>query len=358
MMTFIKRLHHPVTYVILFLILAELILPALLLEPLSEDSFYPRNPYFRRNWDEYIRVTSKHHDPEYRILLISNSQGVGLEYSEDQIYTTLLQDYFNHAANGGQRIRLINWSIVGIQAPELIFLLARARELQPQLVLCILGPTAFKARSYIYDGKPTPITMFPSDVLETVWFYRDLLPASYREHYIKNIYFVSGLFSRYWTLYRLRELPLAMLLQRARFLMPFVPPSQRFTWLKKPAKLERLKKPKKKNFAKMPPHPELLRMTREVSQDLHAKKIFIMQPHGFVVTKGEEIFANAIQDSLKAANWEFWDMTSAVPWNQFLKDAAHFTDQGHRIFADSLAIRLEPILKNRELTHRFAKVDP
>ena len=357
MMRFLKRLHHPVTYIVLLIILAEWWLPGQLYQPLSSDEFYARNPYFRRNWDEYIRVTSRHRDPEFRILLISNSQGVGLEYPEEQIYTTLLQKYLNHATNGGPKARLINWSIVGLQAPELVMLLARAQELEPHLILCILGPTAFKEKSYIYDGKPTPISMFPSDVLAPVWFYRDRLPESFRKHYIKNIHFVSGLFYQYWPGYRLKDLPLAKLLQQARFLVPFVPPTQRFTWLARPLKRQRLKKPKKKNFAEMPPHPELLRMTREVSEPLQARKIFILQPHGFVVAHGEQEFAKAMKDSLQAANWEFWDMSSAVPWQEFLKDAAHFTEAGHRIFADSLAVRLDPIIKNGDFTHRLAKVE-
>lgn len=343
-MKHIKRIHHPATYAVLFIALAEMLLPEILHDPLSVARTYLRNPDFKRNWEEYVDVTSRQRKGDLRVLILSNSQAVGLEYPEDEIFVAQLQRKLNGGySNGHTPVQITNWSSVGLHSPELITLMARAKQYQPDILLCLLGPQSFKVEDLEYNGEPTRLDMFPSDITDTAWFYRKWYSRLFREHYIRPITFVSSLFAKYWPTYRLRELPLARLLRKQRWLQAFVPPAQKITWFPPRFKLKTLQNQKKLDISGKKPPAALLRMVVETSSGVSGKKYFIFQPHGFDLT-GEQDFLQSVKDEFGRQGWEIWDMSHAVPWQQFLKDSRHFTDAGHKTFADSLLRRLQPVL--------------
>ena len=86
------------------------------------------------------------------------------------------------AVNGGQGaggVRVVNWSVAGTRVPEAIVLLARARELQPDIVLSVFPPNWFDGADYLEGDRPVRLARLESDLSDTAWFYRDGLPREF-----------------------------------------------------------------------------------------------------------------------------------------------------------------------------------
>jgi len=121
-----------------------------------------------------------------------------------------LQDLLNEGRTGPP-VRVVNWSYGPNRVPEAVVLLARAQELRPHVMLAVFHPGWFQQADYDWAGKPTPLSMFPGDVVDTAWLYRDRLPAAFRSHYLRPVTAVSALFASAWPNYRFRDLPVSWL---------------------------------------------------------------------------------------------------------------------------------------------------
>lgn len=323
---------------------AEQALPRVIYAPLDPGRRLARNAHLRRDWDNYIRVTSVPRDPEVRVLLLSNSQGNGPEYPDRAIYPWLLQDALNDGRTGPP-VRVVNWSFGPNRVPEAIVLLARAQELRPHLVLAAFHPTWFQAADYEFQGKPTPLAMFPGDVVDTAWLYRERLPPAFDAHYVKPVTAVSALFARHWPTYRFRDLPVSWLQANAPWFRPFVPEGEWAAWsLSGRARRSRLQsQPVARPFVHVP-HAALMDMFGEAAGRLGAPRVFVFQPHYYLLLQPSDV-PLAVTRALEAKGFQVWDMSHAVPWQEFLEGQnIHLADDGHRTFARALAERIRPLL--------------
>ena len=330
---------------VLVIALFEAVLPRVIYEPLAPSRRYGRNPHLRRDWDNYIRVTGRPRDPEIRILLLSNSQGNGPEYPEQVIYPWRLQDLLNEGRTGPP-VRVINWSYGPNRVPEAVVLLARAQELRPHVVMAVFHPGWFQEPDYAWRGKPTPLSMFPGDVVDTAWLYRDQLPEVFRAHYLTPVTAVSAAFARGWPSYRFRDLPMSYLQVELPWFRPFVPEGEWAAWfLAGRARRSRLQAQPVARLLPPPPTEPLLDMFLEASARAGAaRRVFVYQPHYFrVLDPGSA--PEIVRRRLEGGGMEVWNMGEAVPWTQFLEGQnLHLADDGHATFAAALAARLRPLL--------------
>jgi hypothetical protein len=323
---------------------AEQALPRLLYTPFDPGQRIGRNVHLRRDWDNYVRVTCVPRDPEIRVLLLSNSQGNGPEYPDSVIYPWLLQDALNEGRTGAP-VRVVNWSFGPNRVPEAIVLLARAQDLRPHLVLAAFHPTWFQAADYEIQGRATPLSMFPGDVVDTAWLYRDRLPPAFAAHYVRPITAVSALFARHWPTYRFHDLPVSWLQVNVPWFRPFVPEGEWAAWsLAGRARRSRLQsQPVARPFAHVP-HGALMDMFGEAAARLPAPRVFVFQPHYYRLLQHSEV-PGLVTSALEGKGFQVWDMSQAVPWQQFLEGQnIHLADDGHRTFARALAERVRPIV--------------
>jgi hypothetical protein len=347
----LSRLHHPATYAITSIILAEFLLSGFFHRRLSADLEEGRNPHARRNWDEYIRRTSIPQASEIRILLLSNSQARAPELTPERSYPWLLQQRLNRERRG-RPVRVVNWSFGPNRVPEAIILLARARDLNPDVVLAVLPPTWFQEEDYLHNSRPTPLSMFPSDVVDTAWLYRDRFPKEFRDHYIRPVQVVDALLARYLPTYRYRDWPVSFLRNRLPWLEPFIPERDRAAWFMRGQQQPRpLTRRPVVDIGEFWPHPRLMRMFTEAAAPLRATKVFVLQPlpyHSERPLKG----LVPMREHLQRSGWLDWNMAQVVPWPHFLEGNVHLTAEGHAIFAQMLGDRVETLLRERRL--RFA----
>jgi hypothetical protein len=333
-----------VSCALILVVLAEATLPRLLYERLDPARRYGRNPHLRRDWDNYIGVTSASHDPEIRVLLVSNSQGNGPEYPDRVIYPWLLQDALNEGRSGPP-VRVVNWSFGPNRVPEAVMLLARAQDLRPHLVLTVFHPTWFQKPDYEIQGKPTPLAMFPGDVVDTAWLYRNRLPEAFDAHYVRPITAVSAVFARYWPTYRYRDLPISWLQANVPWFEAFVPEGEWAAWfLSGRARRSRLQAQPVARPFEHTPHPALMQMFADVAGRLDARRVFVFQPHYYKLLQESDVPA-VVTRGLEAKGFEVWDMSHTVPWQEFLEGQnIHLADDGHRTFARALAERVRPLV--------------
>lgn len=332
------------------LLAAELVLPRLLYRPLDPERRYGRNPHLRRDWDNYIRVTGRPRPNEIRVLLLSNSQGNGPEYPDRAIYSWRLQDILNEGRTGPP-VRVVNWSFGPNRVPEAIALLARAQELQPHLTLDVFNAAWFQPADYRLNGRPTPLSMFPGDVVDTAWAYRDRLPASYRAHYLRPVTALSATFARFWPTYRFRDLPVSWLQVEQPWFRPFVPEGEWAAWfLAARARRSRLQAQPVAGLMPPPPEPALLSMFCEASERLPGRRVFAYQPHYYRLQRAQEP-VDLVKPVLEQHGFVVWDLSHVVPWPEFLEgQQIHLADDGHRTFAAALAERVRPLLDEGEPT--------
>jgi hypothetical protein len=326
------------------LLAGELALPRVLHRPLDPDRRYGRNPHLRRGWDEYIRVTGRPLPGEFRILLLSNSQGNGPEYPDRATYPWLLQDLLNEGRSGPP-VRVVNWSFGPNRVPEAIALLARAQDLRPDLTLNVFNQAWFQPNDYRVQGRPTPLSMFPADVTDTAWFDRARVPPAYRAHYLRPVTALSAAFARYWPTYRYRDLPVSWLQVEQPWFRPFAPEGEWAAWfLAARARRSRLQAQPTVGLLPPPPQPELMEMFCEAAERVPGRRVFVYQPHYYLFRPGTEP-ADHVKPVLERRGFEIWDLSAAVPWPQFLEgQQIHLADDGHRTLAAALAERVRPLL--------------
>jgi hypothetical protein len=338
----IRGLHHVAVYALLWIVSAEGALGHLLRARVAATFDTVRNAHARRDWDNYTLRTSVAHPPERRILLLSNSQGRGPEFPSDRIYPLLLQRELN-AGRAGPPVRVVNWSFGPNRVPEAVLLLARARRLRPDVVIAVFPPIWFQDEDYEVGGRPTPLSMFPSDLVDTAWLYRRDLPPAFVDHYLGPLSGLDALFARRWPTWRYRDLPISALAARARWVEAFMPDREHAAWF-----YEGLNAPVRVR-ARTPvdvsgrwPNAALMSFFTDAAQGLEARKIFVLEPHYYQVTGGREILP-PLRERLLRGGFEVWDMMDAVPWTEFF-EGVHLTQAGHAAFAGELAARLRPVV--------------
>ncbi len=321
------RLDHAITYAVAAVLLIEAATSWVTATGAPARS---RNPYDTRRWEKYLDATSPPHDPEVRILLLSNSQAVAPNLPADAIYPALLEERLNQ--NGRRpRVRVVNWSLSGLHVPEAIVLLARARALRPALVVGVLPSIWFATADYQAGGRPTPLATFEGDVVDTAWWHRDALPAEFRAHYLTPSAAVTAQLARFWPSYGLRDLPLLAVAERHPWVEAFLPERRRS---RAPVTLRA-----EITGASGEPHAPLVRMFSAAAAALGTPRLFAIEPNAWRVA-----VPPSLRKRLVDAGWDVADLTDAVPAQQFEPDRIHFLVAGHRTMAEALAEQLVALL--------------
>jgi hypothetical protein len=335
-------LRHPALFALGLILLAEWACP-----PLFE-AWLPggtgRNPHVLRDWDRYLATTAVARPDEFTILLLSNSQGRGPEYPASQIYPTLLAQRLSR--DSGRRVRVVNWSAASNRVPEAIVLLARAQDLRPDLVVAVFPPNWFRREDYASeDGSPTPLARFEGDVTETAWLYRRRFPEAFRARYLTPVTALSAMLARWWPNYRFRGLPGFALSVKLPWLRPFFPEAAQGPWFDvDQGRAPRRRYERPPEIPVEPPEPALLDMFARAAARLRVRRVFALEPLWYPIPPRHEPAVAAIEAGLRKGGWDVWNLSRAVPWDQFLEGAVHFTAEGHQTFAAALAARLEPLL--------------
>lgn len=98
----------------------------------------PRNPHYSRGWPEYIAATPAKREGEFLVVLISNSQGYGMELPFEKNYASRLQGLLRHR---GSPVRVVNWSIPGARYEDFLLASASAAGLRPDQIIVVLPTT-------------------------------------------------------------------------------------------------------------------------------------------------------------------------------------------------------------------------
>jgi hypothetical protein len=338
----IRSLHRTALYALLWIVVAEAALGHVLRARVAATFDTARNAHARRDWDNYVRRTSVPRPPERRILLLSNSQGRGPEYPSDRIYPSRLQRELN-AGRVGSPVRVVNWSFGPNRVPEAVLLLARARQLRPDVVIAVFPPIWFQDEDYEVGGQPTPLSMFPSDLVDTAWHHRRALPPAFVDHYLSPLLALDALFARRWPTWRYRDLPISALAARASWVEAFMPDRERAAWFYEGINARvRVRSRTPADISGRWPNAALMGFFTDAASGLEARRIFVLEPHYYRITGGREILA-PLRERLVRGGFEVWDMMEAVPWPEFF-EGVHLTDAGHAVFARELAARVRPVV--------------
>jgi hypothetical protein len=105
----------------------------------------PRNPYFRRGWVDWTRAPAPL-PGDRRIVLISNSQGFLRERPEGEwCYAARLENLLRERS--GDEVEVLNWSVPGGKIPEMIVLAARAADHDPSDIVLVTYTENFVGES-------------------------------------------------------------------------------------------------------------------------------------------------------------------------------------------------------------------
>lgn len=125
------------SFIVVFFILAEVVAGFVynsLAFPNSYDT--TRNPNYQRGWVEYTQPPAVDADAR-RVIVISNSQGFLKERAEGNLtYAAELETLLNQQL-AGQHVEVLNWSIHGGMAPEMVLLAARSAAHNPDVIVLV-----------------------------------------------------------------------------------------------------------------------------------------------------------------------------------------------------------------------------
>jgi hypothetical protein len=81
----------------------------------------------------------------------------------------------------------------------------------------------------------------------------------------------------------------------------------------------------------------------EAAERLPGRRVFVYQPHYYLLRGA--LPEDPVKPVLERHGFEVWDLSHAVPWQQFLEgQQIHLADDGHRTLAAALAERIRPLL--------------
>lgn len=128
----LPRVSRLLFYLVL-LVIGEFVAAIIIPYDFDANTKYYRNPFLKRAWPEFIDNTAIQRIKTKKIVVISNSQGYGRETSVENLYTSQLEMLLE--ANGFNNYEVLNWSAVGARSMDFYILLAKALQLNAEIVI-------------------------------------------------------------------------------------------------------------------------------------------------------------------------------------------------------------------------------
>ncbi len=335
--------------VILFLavLLAANLAARRLLPHVPDCSGAIRNEYRFRGWPEYL-AGLRAAPGATRLVLLSNSQGYAGEERAERSYPALLGEALNRRQAGGHTNWVVmNLSIDGVTHMEYMLLASLLRDDPPPVVLTVVGYADFRAENFD-QGLAHGRTDVPR--LVTRWRVLRHLPwAFYRRHF-KLEEFLTASAHDHLALLRFRDYLWSWLDVRfPRLQTVFYAPNVPYrAWdIKSGATYRPLQLP----MPRFPP-PKFVfddhstTMLREYLAQLAplTSRVFVATaPLRLAERDKRVLWQQQFQDAVTAAAAEqgmtCWDLTSALPPQDFVT-SSHFNADNHHRLSELLADRI------------------
>ncbi len=308
----------------------------------------PRNPYRYRGWPEYVSGL-RPAATNGQCVLISNCQGYGGEYDGRMIYSVELGRRLGAVQLGGHAAWTVhNWSVDGATSIDYLFAAAWLTRRQPDLTLAVTGYADYLAVHARADFgySRTDLPRFLNDAA-----VRRALPQSFRDRHGRseaNLGFCAqdasallraGDFAWSWIE---RRMPGILNTWYAPN-MPYLPwqlPKPARTWVRQlpasgPTGDGTDNTPLDYDASSTAMLTEYLDLLRRQ----HGRVVVVAEPYQHRDHPSARLFLNDVARLASERSLEFWDLSAAVPDNEF-KTTAHLSRKGHLRLAQLLTERL------------------
>jgi hypothetical protein len=320
---------------------ARLILPVV-----PPSGSVPRIPFRYRGWPEYVAGVPSQ-PTNGQCVLISNCQGYGGEYDGRMIYSVELGRRLAERRVGGwDRWTVHNWSVDGATSIDFVFAAATLTPRRPDVVLALTGYADYLAvhghASFAYSRTDLPRLLNRPSV-------RRALPVTFLDRHGRTEQNLTFRAADTLALLRLSDYAWSWAERRVPGLltsfyapnMPYIPwqiPKVRKTWL------PGLTGGARDNFDSIPldytaVSTVMLSEYLDVLSRLRGRVVFVAQPYLHRDHPSERVFLRDAERLCAERGLEFWDLTAAVPDDEF-KTSAHLSRKGHLRLAGLLAGRL------------------
>jgi len=332
----------PVVVLFLFEGLARVLLPEM------QDSVVAyRNAYRYRGWPEYMGTPDK--VDAATVVLITNCQGYGGEYSGARGYPLLLEKELCRRAVGGRpQWEVHNWSLDGASSIEYMIEAAYLSRYPPDVVLAVTGYGDYR-NEHLHEG----LSYCRSDIPRLIsrpWLVR-ALPASFRRRHFRIEDLLTFVMSDKFALLRFREFMWSWLDRRlpGTHNVLYAPEFRHLPWsLPKKYLIDPIELPRRREsvFQVSYGHGSR-RMLQEYVRQLSlipARVIVVAQPASYAPGEdNQRRFLKDLEELSGEFGLDYWDLHDALPAEYFLT-TAHFHRRNHIRMSEVLAERLEEYL--------------
>ncbi|MBU0731016.1 MAG: hypothetical protein KKE17_05265 [Proteobacteria bacterium] len=304
-----------------------------------------RNPFFRKAWVEHVYRVSPKHPDEKLIIILSNSQGYGREFPDDKTYPVLLEKKLREKT--GSDVRVLNWSVPGLAAPEFVILAAAAHRLNPDIFVVVAGKRAFSSGHYLLDQETQERQPWATDS-HYLLNHNDVkryVPKSFIDHFFHPGDTMELFIAKLLAPWRYKDLPAAYL-DRYSITMPFFPKHPAADWfldmqnkipLAERINTSRNKRKRSVSTSNKPVSEELLDQFIQATDTIRTKKIFIAMPErARRPGQTQQPIHGLIRQPFEKGGYEIINMSGAIPPEHFISQS-HLHQQGHEIMAEKLS---------------------
>lgn len=308
----------------------------------------PRNPYRYRGWPEYLSGLQPA-ATNGQCVLISNCQGYGGEYDGRMIYSVELARRLSATRLAGHANWTVhNWSVDGATSIDYLFAAAWLTRRHPDITLAVTGYADYLAvhAQADFGYSRTDLPRFLNDAA-----VRRALPASFRQRHGQTEAYLSFCAQDASALLRAGDFAWSWIERRMPGIlnawyapnMPYLPwhlPRTSRTWL---SQLPR-PGPSGDGTDTIPldydaSSTAMLAEYLDLLQRQHGRVVVVAEPYQHRNHPSAQLFLQDVARLASARSLEFWDLSAAVPDDEF-KTTAHLSRTGHVRLAELLSERL------------------
>jgi hypothetical protein len=297
---------------------------------LGQHSSEFRNPCRGRGWMDYVLQTEPRRANEELILVLSNSQGVGVEVTPEKTYSAQLQELRQEV---GRSTRVVNWSVPGWRYADMITIAAAAKRIEASAIVVVLMPDSFEVR----ELPPHALQQWSSDLYYLLG-NRDVragIPESVRAEITDMPLWANIAAGTMWPAWRARTLPAALISRYTPWgfcfdldnMMTWFGPARPRDFPTKPdVKGKRLDGDEKRAATFLDVVCKAAPVVQVVNIPIQKRYREADDPAEWMVIEAE----------CRKRGVSTWDWAEQVPEPYFARAIAHFTQDGHRMMAAKL----------------------